>query len=530
MARERLLVDHLNQSSIVARLEAMAHEYPDRPAVAFPSAELTYGEVDARSAQVASALRALGVGFGDRVGILLRAASPDYVLLLLGILRLGAICVPVNARNKVRELAYVVAHSEMRLLLSETEFAPIIERAGLPGSTRTQLVDVDPLPLPAGPGLAPVSREPPLTRTDLALLLYTSGTTGDPKGCLHSHGTLLSEGDNCSAHLRVTSVDRFWTPLPLFHVGGWQVLMTTLARGACFSHVASFDSTVALEQIDREPVTILFPAFELIWNQVLGHPRFPEADFSSVRVIMNVGTPERLDQMQATLAHARQISCYGSTESCGSICLGDPWNDSAYSRSHSSGRPLPGVEMRIVDPDTRRACGVGEPGEVEFRGPTRFVGYYRDPDATATALDSEGWFHSGDLMVWNADGTITFVGRLKDMLKVGGENVSAAEVEGFLVTHPAVAVAVVVGVPDGRYGEVPAAFVQLASGEEFSEQDMISFCVGMIATYKVPRYLRVVETFPVSASEKIQKFRLRGQLTDELARLGATQAPRIASR
>ncbi|QEC50525.1 acyl--CoA ligase [Baekduia soli] len=516
---------------VTGLLADTAREHPGRPAASFPEGQESYAELRSMTLLAARRLHAAGVSPGDRVGILLRRGSPAYLAHALGAMTLGAICVGVNARNKVRELGYVLRHSGMRLLLSDEEFAGLIAQTGLPDGCAAVSLGAD---AAFDAGAARVTEDDVLaledrvTRGTHALLLYTSGTTADPKGCLHSHATLLAEGENCCERLAMTAADRFWTPLPLFHIGGWQVLMTTLSRGACFSHAGLFEPTAALDQLERERVTVAFPAFELIWNDVLSHPRFAEADLGALRAIMNVGAPARLEQMQAQVPHAAQISCFGSTESCGSICLGDPLRDSLHSRTHTSGRPMTGVEVRIVDPDSGAECGPGVPGEMWFRSPTRFVGYYGDPAATGAAVDAGGWFATGDLMAWQDDGTLTFMGRLKDMLKVGGENVSAADIEGYLITHPAIAVAAVVGVPDDRYGEVPAAFVQLAPGAELTEAELVAFCTGRIATYKIPRYLRVLEEFPVTPTQKIQKYVLRDRMRDELAELGITEAPRIA--
>jgi fatty-acyl-CoA synthase len=511
-------------------MRAAVREHPDRPAVSFPEGEVGYGPLDTAVDRAARWMLDQGVARGDRVGILLREGSLVYVAYALAALRLGAICVPVNARNKVRELQYVVRHSGMRLLLTDDEFTALAGEARLAEGCTVVVVAAAEAADPEASAQDVEDVEARIARDDPAVMLYTSGTTADPKGCLHSHATLLAEGENNCERLRITGQDRFWTPLPIFHIGGWQVLMATLSRGACFSHAGHFEATRTLDQLERERVTIAFPAFELIWNSVLNHPRFPEADLSALRVVINVGATERLLQMQAMVPHAKQISCFGSTESCGSICLGDPERDTLESRTTSSGRPLSGVEVRVVDPLTGERCGVGEPGEMKFRGPTRFVGYYDDPAQTAASIDADGWFSTGDLMAFNPDGTITFMSRLKDMLKVGGENVSAADIEGFLITHPAIEVVTVVGVADERYGEVPAAFVRLAPGASLTEDEMIEFCVGMIATYKVPRYLRVVDDFPVTASLKIQKFVLRDRLTAELVAQGIASAPRISVR
>ena len=224
-----------------------------------------------------------------------------------------------------------------------------------------------------------------------------------------------------------------------------------------------------------------------------------------------------------------QVSCLGMTESCGSLCIGRG-SDSLHSRTHTSGHLLPGMEVRVLDPISREEQPPGTPGEMLFRGVTSFAGYYRDPETTAAVMDDDGWVRTGDLVRREEDGTIAFLSRLKDMLKVGGENVSAAEIEGYLLTHPDVSVAAVVGAPDARYGEVPAAFVQLRGGASIEEEELIGYCIGNIATFKVPRYIRFVDEFPATATAKIQKFVLRERIESELRARGISEAPKLATR
>lgn len=497
-------------------LDARAAETPDKPAASFPDGEHTYAELAASTRAWARRLAAAGVEPGDRVGILLREGSEIYVSLALGAMRAGAIVVAVNARNRARELAYTISHSGMRLLYSEPAFEDLLGQ-----------VNYDARIVMRGAELEEAA-EDPVVEVDgdtHALLLYTSGTTTNPKGCLLTHSALLAVGENCAERLEVTPDDRFWTPLPLFHMAGWQAFMTMLARGGCFSHAGTFEAAAALDQLERERVTMAFPAFELIWTAILEHPRFPEADLSALRIVQNVGTPERLQSMQERLPSAVQVSCFGSTESGGSIALGGP-SDSLYSRTHTSGKPLPGCELKVVD-GLGNELGPGQPGELVHRAVSQFDGYFRDPQATAAAVDPDGWFHTGDRMCWDDDGSIRFIGRLKDQLKVGGENVSAADIEDYLLTHPAVSVACVVGAPDSRYGEVPAAFVRLVPGAQTTEKELIDYCVGQIAGFKVPRYVRVVDEFPVTPTSKIQKFVLRDRIAEELREAGITEAPRF---
>jgi fatty-acyl-CoA synthase len=514
-------------SSLLALLDA--RRCP-APAVSFPDEACSYAELAEASLRAAQRLRAAGVGPGDRVGILARVASVEYVALGLGALRLAAIYVPLNARNKAHELAYAASHAGLSILFITDEYEALVAEAELPDDCRLVVLGADP-DFEAGdvPEDEVHALQARVSPEDPALLLYTSGTTANPKGCVISHRALLAAGRNSTERLQLTEKDRFWTALAMFHVGGWQVLAAAFTSGGCASHVGFFDAETALLQLARERVTVAFAAFELIWMPILDHPRFPEQDLSALRIVMNVGVPERLGRMQAKLPTAVQVSCLGMTESTGSMCIGET-TDSLLSRTTTSGRPLTGMELRIVDLKTAEDCPTGVAGELLFRGDSAFSGYYRDPENTAATIDAEGWIRTGDIVRAEPDGTFAFVGRLKDMLKVGGENVSAAEIEGYLLTHPAVDVAAVVAAPDARYGEVAAAYVRLAPGAEASEEELIDYCVGQIATFKVPRYVRFVDEFPLTPTAKIQKVTLRERIALELRAAGVSEAPKISTR
>lgn len=503
---------------------------PTAAAAAFPDAELTYGELSESSLLAARRLSAAGVLRGDRVGILLGEVGPDYLALALGTARLGAICVPLNARYKARELGYVSADAGLCLLVASARFEPLLAESRLPAETRVFVLG-DEFDFACGDesvDLAEVfEAEAAVAPEDPVRIVYTSGTTAHPKGCLHTHAALLAQGEAVAARLALGPGDRFWTPLPMFHVAGWSTMLAAQARGACFAHAGLFEAGVALEQIAGQRCTVLFPGFETIWMAVLDHPRFSPGRLDAARLVINVGVPERMRLMQERLPSAPQVSNTGSTEACGFLAIGEA-ADSLEARTHSAGRELPGMEVRLVDPETGAEATPGEPGEMVFRGAWRLREYYGDPEGTAAAIDGDGWFHSGDLVRRDPDGNLVFLSRIKDMLKVGGENVGAAEIEGYLLTHAGVHIAHVVAAPDARYGEVPAAFIQLKPGEEVSEGELIDYCVGQIATFKVPRYVRFVDDWPMSGT-KVKKVVLRERIAGELARDGIVEAPRISS-
>jgi fatty-acyl-CoA synthase len=528
-------------------------------ALVMPGARLTYPQLSELTDRVAASLLALGVGRGDKVAVLM-PNTIDYVAALIASAKLGAITVPINGRFKVHECSHVVGHSDAKILITAadphgTDYPALI------GEVFPELRNhcaADELELASAPFLRRIvnldSTTPGgcLTRADferagerinveqvkamqarvrvrdIALLVYTSGTTARPKGCLLTHEALTRHGENIArTRFLLTEQDSFWDPLPLFHCGGIVPMFGCFAVGAKFCHPGFFEPKAALRTMEQERCTVLYPTFEPIWCAVLDHPDFAATDLSAVRLIQNVAAPARLAQFEARMPFARQMPSYGSTECAANLTI--PLPDDPYEvRMHTSGRPIDGLEVQIVDPETGTPLEPGQMGELCWRGYCSFEGYYKDDRATATAFDDDGWFHSGDRASVDPAGNLVYGGRLKDMLKVGGENVASIEIEGYLVRHPAVAIAQVVGVPDARYDEVPAAFVQLVPGQALLESELVEFCRGAIATYKVPRYVRFVTEWPMSGT-KVQKFVLKERLTAELAAAGITEAPKVIS-
>jgi acyl-CoA synthetase (AMP-forming)/AMP-acid ligase II len=262
-----------------------------------------------------------------------------------------------------------------------------------------------------------------------------------------------------------------------------------------------------------ERCTFSFSTFPTITQAVNNHPDLGDADLGALRLINDTGAPDALRATQARFPQASVVTLFGMTEACGGISWSAP-DDPLEKRMTTGGLPFRGTDVKIVDPETGDERTAGEVGEICFRGPGLFERYLNDPEKTTETL-RDGWCHTGDLGRVDDDGRLTFVGRLKDMLKVGGENVAAMEIEAFLQTHPAVKIAQVAAVPDAKYVEVAAAFVELKEGAITTEEELVAFCKGQIASFKVPRYVRFVETWPMSAS-KIQKFKLRDELVDDL--------------
>jgi acyl-CoA synthetase (AMP-forming)/AMP-acid ligase II len=529
-------------------LARAAERAPDDCALMFPGEATSFAALDARAVDAARSLAAMDVNKGDHVGILMPNCAA-FVDVLLGCALLGAWAVPINARYKARELAYVIENADLRVLVTtdrideHVDFVELLEEA-LPSLKSAQ--DPSALSLPEAPLLrsivvigarAPSSMLPEsafrviragvgdeeiarrrarVAVRDVAIMMYTSGTTAMPKGCPLSHEALVRPALEAGrTRFELTSADRMWDPLPMFHMSFVLPFLACLDAGAALLAMERFEPSVALRYLSEQRATVNFASFPTITQALLSHPDF-DASALHFRLMNNVGPADLLRQFQVAFPFARHISAYGLTEAGGVTAFGEPGDDDEV-RATTSGRPFSGVEVIVRDPSTNETMSPGERGELNIRGYCLFEGYYKSPEKNAEAFDDEGWFHTGDLGSIDAHGRITYLGRTKDMLKVGGENVAAVEIEGYLQTHPAVLLAQVVSAPDAKYGEVAAAFVQLRSGSSASEEDLIAYCRGKIASFKIPRHVRFVEAWPMSAT-KIQKFKLREAIEKELIR------------
>ncbi len=521
---------------------------PDHEAVVFPDSRVTYKELEARAFAVAASLLALGIRPRSRVGILMSNCI-EFVELLFGISLIGGVMVPINARFAPRELAYVVENGDLELIVTSDRVVEHVDYVARLHEALPRLLDLPPgaeLGLREAPDLRRVvlfgAREAPgMTageefaalaeragdETVLAyhrqtpvrspsLMMYTSGTTAMPKGCVLSHEALVRTFVVAGrTKFRLTPEDRFWDPLPMFHMSAILPLIGVFDGGATFVSMAHFNPDSALRMLDEERITISFATFPAITQALLNHPDYRPDRWRHIRIVNNVAPPETLREMQRRMPHSVQISSYGLTECGGVVAFSDP-EDTLEQRCTSSGIPFDGVEVEIRDLDTGKPAPPDQPGEIVVRGYCVFDGYHKDPEKTAQAVDTDGWFHTGDIGSLSPEGRISYLGRTKDMLKVGGENVAAIEIESYLATHPAVSIAAVVGVPDSKYMEVPAAFIELRPGVHATEADMIEFCRQGLARFKVPRYVRFVTEWPMSAT-KIQKYRLQADLSQELA-------------
>lgn len=506
-----------------------ADEAPDRAAVVLPGSRTTYRDLRAGVERVASALLAAGVRRGDRVGMFL-PNSAAYLELLLATATIGAVAVPINARFRSVELWHVVPEADLRVLFVSatsdgtstwadrfTDAFPDLVRgprplAAVPSLRSVVMLDGEPQApflayesfLAEGQDVATAELERARAQVRLrepAVIFYTSGTTAAPKGCILSQEALVRQSVATADRLDYRDGDVAFSPLPMFHTGCTQILLAMLHRRGTYVTMSQPEPEGARALIREEGATVLFPAFPPITEGILDTDDV-EGLFVGVRSICSVGPEDQLRALQARLPETtRLVNVYGMTEFAGSIVQTPP--DAPLDERVTQGRPLPGVEIEIRDPHGE-VLPLGDLGEIAARSPTMFDGYVGATGLTTEVIDEDGWFRTGDLGFLDADGNLNFRGRAKDMLKVGGENVAAIEIESHLQNHPEVKTAAVIGVPDPRLGEVPAAFIETVAGAELDEGAVLDHCRGAIASYKVPRYVRFVTSWPMSAT-KIRK-------------------------
>jgi len=507
---------------------------PDRVFLVFPDQRLTYREFDERVQLARRALLGFGVSHGDNVGLLFHN-SPDFFALMWAAQSIGAVSVPINNRNRASELAYVVTDAQIRLVFTSTLGQEITD---LPGRLTEGLDMLEPgrrphvIVLEHGDRVGlPTSREvlaaaasadvteledrtSAVRPDDIALMIYTSGTTANPKGVPMLHRQLLSVGRQTGERWGARRGDTFWNALPCFHMSSTLPMLAALFAHGTWLSSPVFNAGEAIAMMSEFQVDLAWPAFGSIWQEILVHPEFEPSLISSLRAALAVAPPETIHVLEAAAPHVALLSCYGITEGIG-VPVMVRWDDSREIRTGTGGLPFEGFEVEIRDPESGSIQPRGERGAIWIRGANLFLGYWNDPVRTSEVFDERGFFDTGDLGVMDEYGHVSYLGRIKDMLKVGGENVAAIEIEEHISTHPAVKLVAVVGAPDAKYGEVPAAYIELRPGASASEQDLIAHCQGRIASFKVPRYVRFVTEWPMSAT-KIRKIDLRDWITEEL--------------
>lgn len=510
--------------SIPAALARSVRRHPGHIAVDEGELRLTYAELENRSRQLGRALLALGLEPGERVAVW----APNghrWLLAALGGLMAGAVLVPLSTRLKAAEAADILRRSGARVLFSVGEFLGSYYPELLAGQV---LVDLERTVVIeqardgdrswddflAGAETAPEAaldaRIESLDENSLSDLMFTSGTTGYPKGVLCAHGQNLRLFDNWGETVGLGADDRYLIVNPFFHAFGFKAgWLAALIRGATILPQRTFDAEDVLRRVEQDRVTFL-PGPPALYSAMLEPPRRGDFDLSSLRVAVTGAAsvpPVLVQRMGSELGFASVLTAYGLTESCGLATLCRPGDD-VQTVASTCGRPLDGIEIRCVDSEGQ-ALPSGEVGEVLIRGFNLMRGYFNDAEATAEAIDADGWLHTGDLGVVDERGYLRITDRLKDMFIVGGFNCYPAEVERLMMEHPAIAQVAVIGVPDVRQGEVGKAFVILRPGVDLTADALIAWCRQQMANYKVPRFVEFVRSLPLNASGKLLKRDLR---------------------
>ena len=517
----------------------IAARLPDREGLVFGSSRHSFREIAARIDEAARRLIAIGVEHGEHVALWLNN-SDDWIFIAFAVQKIGAVLVPINMRFRSRDLSYILAQSDSRFLITHDRSGPVDyaamvrEAVTLPASgDRVQdprypllrhvillgesrqagTVDWASLAEPAGLIAADqlAARARAVDPDATAFIMYTSGTTGFPKGVVRTH-RLIRNVEERAALMAITPDDTILNYLPLFHAfglseGAWMSMVT----GARQIVTRGFDPEESLDLIEREGVTVVH-GFEAHMKGLTDAQQARPRNLSTLRTgIFAAGmlsaTPVVRRGMRA-LAPIRNLSGFGMTETWLGVALSSLEDDEAH-RCEASGWPGPGYELRIVDDATGEVLGPGAVGELQVRGRSVMTEYYKKPAETAATFSKDGWFRTGDAAMWLPDGCLRFLGRYKDMLKVGGENVDPMETEGLLLEHPDVQQVAVVGLPDERLGEVAVAYIECRAGAAIGVEDVLSHCRGKVASFKLPRHVVFVEAFPMTESGKIKKTELR---------------------
>jgi len=451
-------------------------------------ARFTYGELLEKAKAAAGGMQAMGLGRGDHVGILM-GNDENWLALFYGAALIGALTVPVNTRFKAPEIDFCLKQAQCKALFYVERFLNIDFGAMVREISFSHAFQG----VPQG-RFRPVEVKP----DDILLIQFTSGTTAYPKGAMLTHDSMLRDAWAAGTRIGIRAEDRYFNCRPFFHVAGSTLsALMALVSGACLVTLPTFEAGAALELMERERCTLL-SGNDTIMQMLMGH-----ADFAKRKLWLRGGWaaagPQTMRAIIDVLGAKHICAAYGLSEASPNVVMSD-WRDPEELRVQGLAKPHEGVAVRIRD------------GEIQVRGWNVMKGYCNNPEANAKAFTDDGWLRTGDLGELTADGRLRMIGRLKDVFRVGGENVAPAEVEEVLLAHPAVETAQVVGVPDKRLGEVPCAYVTLKSNRSVSEGELIEWCKARCANFRVPRYLRIVEDFEaigMTASGKVQKVRLR---------------------
>lgn len=515
----------LLRETIGQNLARVAGEFPDGDALISRHQDIkwTYREFDERVNSVARSLVGAGLSKGDRVGIW-SPNNAQWVLLQYATARVGLILVNINPAYRTHELRYALDQSGCRALFSATRFKTS-DYVAMIGEVRAELPNLEQIFyvdsvqwdafLDLGETVDPgevVRIEATLDPDDPINIQYTSGTTGYPKGATLSHSNILNNGYFVGETCRYTPEDRVCIPVPLYHCFGM-----VLGNLACTTHGATivypgdaFEPVATLEAVEKEACTSLY-GVPTMFIAMLAEPEFDSYDLSSLRTGIMAGSPCPIEVMKQCVdrMHMNEVTiAYGMTETS-PVSTQTLTDDPIDKRVSTVGRVHPHVEIKVIDPESKETLPRTAAGELCTRGYSVMAGYWNDPDRTSEAIDDEGWMHTGDLATMDEDGYVNIVGRIKDMVIRGGENIYPREVEEFLYSHPRIRDVQVVGVPDSRYGEELLAWVQTDDGEPITIDEIRDFCTGRISYFKIPKYVITTDTFPMTVTGKIRKVQLR---------------------
>lgn len=533
----------LVENTLGELLEKWAREIPDHEFIVYPDRNLrfTYSQFDQRVNQLAKGLMSIGVGRGDKVGIW-ATNVPDWSTFMYATAKIGAILVTVNTSYKLTELEFLIRDADLHTLCiidgyRDSDYVnmtfelvpelktcvrgelfserfPVLKNVVFIGPQKHKgMYSTHELILLGSylPDDKLNEAKQSISCHDVVNMQYTSGTTGFPKGVMLSHHNIVNCGQSTGDCMHYTTADRLLTCVPLFHCFGCVLAMcSVITHGSTLVFLEEFDPLMVLASVQKEKCTALY-GVPTMFIAELNHPMFDMFDLSSLRTGIMAGSLcpiETMNQVMNKMNCRDLIIVYGLTESSPGMTA-TRVTDSAEVRATTVGTNYPGVEVKVVDPETGEECPPDVQGEICCRGYNVMKGYYNNPEATAKAIDKEGWLHSGDLAIKTPDGFYKITGRIKDMIIRGGENIYPREIENFLYQLPQIEMIEVAGIPDEKYGEIVGAFIKLKAGRSITQEEIQEFCRGKISRHKIPKHVIFVDDFPKTASGKIQKYKLR---------------------
>lgn len=525
--------------TIGVALEEAAAAHAEREFLVVEGRRTTYGHLAEMVRQFSRGLLRAGVRPGEKAALWL-ANGLEWVCAMFSLARIGAVFVPINGQFKTEEAEYILRQSDSSVLLLAPrhgkndylgmvrELCPELSSCPAGGLKSTKLpflkrvICTGEMTVPGAfsfdeifrKGEAALPEAPPVSDAHQTVsILYTSGSTAFPKGVMLTHHNILRNGYEIGERLALRPEDRYFNPCPYYHNAGLvDGLLAALTHGSCNVTLPSYDARAAIEMIEKERCTVI-GGIQTMFTRIMEDPSFEPKRVATLQRGWTTGPPQTVRDIHDKMGVAGITNLYGISEASPCCSISDCANDPLEDRIERMGKPLPGVEMKMIDSQTGEPLSPGEKGEICVRGWNLMQGYYRKPEETAKAVDREGWLHTGDLGFIDEKGLVFFIGRIKNVIRSGGENISPEEVEAYLCRHPKVKHVEVVGLPDQRWGQRLAACVELKEGIMAEPEEIIAFCKGRIANFKVPKEVHFVTAWPLTGSGKVQKFKLVERLT-----------------